>query len=49
MKYPEERYLFTIREAARACGVGRTTLLRMEECGFLTPYHIEIQHPKVGT
>ena len=41
MKYPEERYLFTIREAARASGVGRTTLLRMEECGFLTPYRID--------
>lgn len=41
MKYPEERYLFTIREAARACGVGRTTLLRMEECGFLTPFRID--------
>lgn len=41
MKYPEERYLFTIRETAHACGVGRTTLLRMEECGFLTPYRID--------
>ena len=41
MKYPEERYLFTIREAAHACGVGRTTLLRMEESGFLTPYRID--------
>ena len=41
MKYPEDRFLFSIREAARACGVGRTTLLRMEECGFLTPYCID--------
>lgn len=41
MYYPEERFLFTIREAAHACGVGRTTLLRMEECGFLTPYRID--------
>lgn len=41
MKYPKERTLFTIREAARACGVGRTTLLRMEESGFLTPYRID--------
>lgn len=41
MKYPEERYLFTIREAAHACGISRATLLRMEESGFLTPYHID--------
>ena len=41
MKYPEERFLFTIKEAARACGVSRTTLLRMEESGFITPYRID--------
>ncbi len=41
MKYPEERFLFTIREAAHACGASRATLLRMEESGFLTPYYID--------
>lgn len=41
MNYPEERQLFTIREFSRACGVSRTSLIRMEECGFLTPYRID--------
>ena len=40
MKYPEERFLFTIKEVAHACGISRTTLLRMEESGFLAPYRI---------
>lgn len=41
MKYPENRYTFSISEAARACGVSRATILRMEECGFLTPYQVD--------
>ena len=43
MKYPKERKLFTIREVARTCGISRTTLIRMEECGFLKPYRIDPQ------
>ena len=43
MKYPEERKLFTIREVAKTCGVSRTTLIRMEECGFLKPFRIDSQ------
>ena len=43
MKYPEERKLFTIKEVAKTCGVSRTTLIRMEECGFLKPYKIDPQ------
>lgn len=41
MLFPEKRFLFTIREAAHACGVSRATLLRMEESGFLTPHTID--------
>ena len=41
MNYPEERQLFTIKEFSRACGVSRTSLIRMEECGFLTPYRTD--------
>ena len=29
--------LFQITEAARACGLSRSTLMRMEERGLLTP------------
>lgn len=45
MIYPEKRLLFTIREAAHACGISRATLLRIEECGFLKPFHTD---PKTG-
>ena len=41
MHYPEERRMFSIRELAHACGVSRSTLIRMEECGFLTPYYTD--------
>lgn len=41
MIYPENRFLFTISEVAHACSVSRATLLRMEECGFLTPFRID--------
>ena len=40
MHYPKERRMFSVREMAHACGVSRSTLIRMEECGFLTPYYI---------
>ncbi len=39
--FPEERKLLTIREMTQACGVSRSTLLRMEEDGFLTPYRVD--------
>ncbi len=38
MRFPENRKLFTINQAGRACGVSRATLLRLEESGFLKPY-----------
>ena len=41
MIFPEHRKLFTIREMSHACGVSRSTLIRMEEDGFLTPYHTD--------
>jgi len=41
MIFPENRKLFTSRETAKACGISRSTLLRMEEDGFLTPYRID--------
>ena len=41
MVFPEKRKLFTIKEMSQACGVSRTTLIRMEECGFLRPYYID--------
>ncbi len=37
----EDHELFTIKEISKACGVSRTTLIRMEECGFLKPYRID--------
>ena len=41
MKYPDNRWLFTIKEMTQACGVSRTTLIRMEEDGFLKPYRVD--------
>lgn len=35
-----KKELFQITEAARACGLSRSTLLRMEEKGLLTPAYI---------
>ena len=43
MIYPQDRQLFTISEFSHACGISRASLLRMEECGFLKPYHIDPQ------
>lgn len=39
----EGEKLYTIREAAKICGVSRATLLRMEEVGFITPREIREQ------
>ncbi|MBQ6091150.1 MAG: hypothetical protein IJL07_07820 [Lachnospiraceae bacterium] len=41
MNYPEQRHLFTINEFAKSCGISRTTLIRMEESGFFTPFKID--------
>lgn len=41
MIFPEKRKLFTINEVSRACGLSRTTLIRLEESGFFTPYRID--------
>ena len=35
-----EKNLFQITEAARACGLSRSTLMRMEAKGLITPAHI---------
>lgn len=36
----QKKSLFQITEAARACGLSRSTLMRMEEKGLLTPAYI---------
>ena len=41
MIFPEDQQLFTVSELARACGVSRSTLIRIEECGVLTPYRVD--------
>lgn len=41
MIFPDNRKLFTIKEMTQACGVSRTTLIRMEEDGFLKPYRVD--------
>ncbi len=41
MNYPKNRFLFTIKDISKACGVSRATLLRMEESGFLTPCKVD--------
>jgi len=39
--FPEKIRLFTINEIAQACGISRSTLLRMEKDGFLTPRRVD--------
>ncbi len=41
MKYPEHRELFHIKKFAQACGISRTSLIRMEESGVLTPFYVD--------
>ena len=43
--YPEDIQLFSISGFSRPCGDSSDSWLRMEECGFLTPYCID---PKTG-
>ena len=45
MIFPEDQQLFTISELARACGISRATLIRIEECGILTPCRV---NPETG-
>lgn len=45
MIFPEDQQLFTVSELAHACGVSRATLIRIEECGILTPCRI---NPETG-
>lgn len=45
MFFPEDQQLFTVSELARACGVSRATLIRIEECGVLTPCRV---NPETG-
>ncbi len=45
MNFPEDRKLFTMKEFSRACGVSRTTLIRIEESGVLTPCRVD---PETG-
>ncbi|MCR5301781.1 MAG: MerR family transcriptional regulator [Lachnospiraceae bacterium] len=40
MIFAEKRRLFTSAEVCRACGISRTSLFRLEEIGFLTPYRV---------
>lgn len=37
----KDEKLYTINEVAGICGVGRTTLIRMEECGFDAPRKVD--------
>ncbi len=45
MIFPHQRKLFTSAEVCRACGISRTSLFRLEEAGFLKPYHV---NPETG-
>ncbi len=41
MQLPDNINFFTTKEFSHACGVSRTSLLRMEESGFLTPHTVD--------
>ena len=45
MKVPDNVHLFTINEFSKICEISRSTIIRMEECGYLTPHRID---PKSG-
>ena len=45
MFFPADQQLFTVSELARACGVSRATLIRIEESGVLTPCRV---NPETG-
>ncbi|MCR5774270.1 MAG: MerR family transcriptional regulator [Lachnospiraceae bacterium] len=37
---PDDKKLFTVAEVAHSCGISRTSLIRLEESGFLRPAHV---------
>jgi len=39
MSLPDKRILFTSAEVCHTCGISKTSLFRLEECGFLKPYY----------
>ncbi|MCR5024606.1 MAG: MerR family transcriptional regulator [Lachnospiraceae bacterium] len=45
MIFTDQRRLFTSAEVCRACGISRTSLFRLEEIGFLSPYSV---NPETG-
>lgn len=36
----DNRKLFSSAEVCNTCGISKTSLFRLEECGFLKPYHV---------
>ena len=41
MNIPEDRHYFTINEFAKACGLSRASLIRLEKSGFIKPCRID--------
>lgn len=41
MRIPEKSRLFTIKEFSDICGVSRSSILRLEESGYLRPHRID--------
>ncbi len=41
MLFSKKNKLFSIHEVCKTCGLSRTTLIRMEECGFLKPCRVD--------
>ena len=41
MLFTDKNKLFSIHEVCRVCGISRTTLIRMEESGFLKPCRVD--------
>ncbi len=40
MGFTDKRQLFTSAEVCHTCGISKTSLFRLEECGFLKPYYV---------
>ncbi|XME02248.1 MerR family transcriptional regulator [Lachnospiraceae bacterium C1.1] len=40
MAFFANKKLFTSSEVCHACGISKTSLFRLEECGFLKPYYV---------
>ena len=41
MNFSDDRKLFTSAEVCHTCGISKTSLFRLEECGFLKPYYVD--------